>query len=38
MGAIQFLFFIFFLLIYFGITGLIIIRLFDRREGLLVKE
>ena len=37
MGVIQFLVLIFFLLIYFGITGLMILRLFGRREGELVK-
>jgi hypothetical protein len=38
MGIIQFIFFIFFLLVYFGITGLIIFRLFGREERMLVKE
>ncbi|HVF88962.1 MAG TPA: hypothetical protein VNH22_02770 [Blastocatellia bacterium] len=38
MGVIQFLFFTFFVLLYFGITGLILARLFGRGPGELAKE
>lgn len=37
MGFIQLMFFIFFILVYFAITGMIIARLFGRRPGALVK-
>ncbi|HKG22932.1 MAG TPA: hypothetical protein VKC34_13615 [Blastocatellia bacterium] len=38
MSVIQFLFFTFFVLLYFGITGLILARLFGRGAVHLVKE
>jgi hypothetical protein len=37
MGVIQLMFFIFFILVYFGITGMIVARLFGRGPDALVK-